>query len=133
MTEYYLQIKFVHILCVALSGALFATRGLLRLADSRIANHAALRWSSYAIDTTLLTTALMLVGIVHQYPFVNGWLTAKVLLLVVYVVFGSFALRRAHSRRSAAVWFVSALVVFAAIVGAAVMHDARSWFALMHA
>jgi len=133
MTEYYLQIKFVHILCVALSGALFATRGLLRLADSRIANHAALRWSSYAIDTTLLTAALMLLGIVHQYPFVNGWLTAKVLLLVVYVVLGSFALRRAHSRRSAAVWFVSALVVFAAIVGAAVMHDARGWFALMHA
>jgi len=27
MTEYYLQIKFVHILCVMLSGALFATRG----------------------------------------------------------------------------------------------------------
>jgi len=48
-------------------------------------------------------------------------------------VLGSFALRRAHSRRSAALWFVSALVVFAAIVGAAVMHDARSWFALMHA
>jgi len=133
MTEYYLQIKFVHILCVMLSGALFATRGLLRLADSRIAHHAALRWSSYAIDTALLTAALMLVGIVHQYPFVNGWLTAKVLLLVVYVVLGSFALRRAHSRRSAALWFVSALVVFAIIVGAAVMHDARSWFALMHA
>lgn len=133
MTEYYLQIKFVHILCVTLSGALFATRGLLRLADSQIAHHAALRWSSYAIDTTLLTAALMLVGIVHQYPFVNGWLTAKVLLLVVYVVFGSFALRRAHSRRSAALWFVSALAVFAAIVGAAIMHDARSWFALMHA
>jgi len=131
MIEFYLPIKFVHMLCVGLSGTLFATRGVLRLAGSPLAHHALVRWASYAIDTTLLTAALMLIGIVHQYPFANGWLTAKVLLLVLYVVLGTFALRRARSRRAAALAFVAALAVFAGIVGAAVLHDARSWFALL--
>jgi uncharacterized membrane protein SirB2 len=133
MVEYYLQIKFVHVLCVFLSGALFATRGMLRLAGSSLAHHAAARWASYAIDTTLLTAALMLIGIVHQYPFANGWLTTKVLLLVVYIVLGAYALRRARSRRAAAVAFLAALTVFATIIGAAVLHDARSWLALIAA
>jgi uncharacterized membrane protein SirB2 len=131
MVEYYLEIKFVHMLCVGLSGALFAARGVLRLAGSTLAHHALARWASYAIDTTLLTAALMLIGIVHQYPFANGWLTAKVLLLFVYVVLGTYALKRAPSQRTAAIAFVAALAVFATIVGAAVLHDARSWFALL--
>ena len=131
MVEYYLQIRFVHILCVALSGALFAIRGTLHLAGSALAQHVVARWASYAIDTTLLTAALMLVGIVHQYPFANGWLTTKVLLLVLYIVLGTYALRRARTQRAAALAFVAALAVFASIIGAAVLHDARSWFALI--
>jgi len=131
MVEYYLQIKFVHILCVGLSGALFATRGALHLANSPLAHHVAARWASYAIDTTLLTAALMLIGIVHQYPFTHAWLTTKVVLLVVYIALGAYALKRAHTRRTTAIAFVAALAVFATIIGAAVLHDARSWFAVL--
>ena len=68
MIEFYPQIKFVHIIAVILSGSLFALRGLLMLARSRFTNHPALRYLSYAIDTTLLTAALTLVTILHQYP-----------------------------------------------------------------
>ena len=50
---------------------------------------APLRYLSYTIDTVLLTAALMLATILHQYPFVHAWLTVKVLLLVVYIVLGS--------------------------------------------
>ena len=35
-----------------------------------------------------VNAALMLVTILHQYPFVQSWLTVKVLLLVVYIVLG---------------------------------------------
>ena len=58
---------------------------------------APLRYLSYSIDTVLLTAALMLATILHQYPFVHGWLTVKVLLLVVYIVLGSFALKRGRT------------------------------------
>ncbi|MEO5623407.1 MAG: SirB2 family protein, partial [Dokdonella sp.] len=98
MFEFYPQIKLVHICAVIASGTLFGLRGLLMLTRSRITNHAALRYLSYAIDTTLLTAALMLVTILHQYPFVQAWLTVKVLLLVVYIVLGTIALKRGRTR-----------------------------------
>ncbi len=124
MIEFYPQIKAVHIAAVILSGSLFMLRGLLMLARSRWTNHAALRWLSYAIDTTLLTAALMLVTILHQYPFVQAWLTAKVLLLVVYIVLGTFALKRGRTRRVQVGCYFTALFVFAFIVTIARAHDA---------
>lgn len=127
----YPQIKLVHVSCVVMSGSLFAVRGLMMLCGSSIANHRVLRYLSYAIDTTLLVSALELVAIVHQYPFVQGWLTVKVLMLAVYIALGIFALRRGHTRAQRAGYFVAALMVFAFIVSVAVTHDPRGWFSTM--
>src|SRR6187551_74890 len=55
MAALYPQIKLVHIWAVILSGALFALRGALTLAGSRLPQHALPRYLSYAIDTVLLT------------------------------------------------------------------------------
>ena len=81
-----------------------------------------LRYLTYTVDTVLLTAALMLATLLHQYPFVHGWLTAKVLLLIVYVVLGTFALKRARTRRARAWCFVAASAVFLLIVGVARAH-----------
>lgn len=123
MIEFYPQIKFVHIAAVSLSGSLFMLRGWLMLARASFTNHAALRFVSYAIDTTLLTSALMLTTIVHQYPFVQAWLTVKVLLLVVYIVLGTLALKRGRTRAAQVTCYFAALFVFAFIVSVARAHD----------
>jgi len=127
MIEFYPQIKFVHVLCVVLSGSLFALRGAMMLAGSGRASSAVLRMASYAIDTTLLTAALMLITILHQYPFVQAWLTAKVLLLAVYIVLGVFALRRGRTLRVRAVCYFAALAVFLSIVSVALAHNPPGW------
>jgi len=129
MIEFYSQIKLVHITCVVLSGSLFTLRGVMMLTGSVRVYHPALKYLSYLIDTTLLTSAVLLTLILHQYPFVQSWLTAKVLLLVVYIVLGVFALRRGRSRVSRAAYFVAALAVFAFIVSIAIAHDPRGIFA----
>jgi len=123
MAEYYLQIKFVHVLCVMLSGSLFALRGLMMQAGVRYANYAALRYLSYVIDTTLLTAALMLITILHQYPFVQAWLTVKVLLLVLYIVLGMFALNAQRPRATRVACYVAALCVYLFIVSVARAHS----------
>jgi uncharacterized membrane protein SirB2 len=125
----YAQIKLAHVTCVVLSGSLFTLRGVMMLAGSRHVYHPLLKYLSYLIDTTLLTAAVLLTLILHQYPFVQGWLTAKVLLLAVYIVLGVFALRRGTSRAHRAGFFVAALAVFAFIVSIAIAHDARGIFA----
>jgi uncharacterized membrane protein SirB2 len=123
MLEFYPQIKWVHILAVALSGALFALRGAGVLAGARWPMWAPLRYLTYTIDTVLLTAALMLATVLHQYPFVHAWLTAKVCLLAVYIVLGTFALRRGRTRTARAVCYAAALAVFLLIVGIARTHD----------
>lgn len=129
MIEFYPQIKLVHVCAVILSGSLFALRGVLMLARSRWSNHAALRYLSYAIDTTLLTAALMLVTILHQYPFVHAWLTVKVVLLVVYIVLGVFALRRGRTLAVRAGFLGAALAVYLFIVSVAIAHRPLGVFA----
>ena len=132
MLEFYPQIKAVHIGAVIASGSLFALRGLLMLLRSPATNHAALRYLSYTIDTTLLTAALMLATILHQAPFVNAWLTVKVLLLVVYIVLGTIALKRGKRYAVRATAYVAALCVFGFIVSVAVTRSPLGVFASMH-
>ncbi|MFZ7096511.1 SirB2 family protein [Luteimonas dalianensis] len=122
MIEFYPQIKHAHIGLALASGALFALRGAGALANMRWPRWAAVRYASYAIDTGLLTAALMLLTILPGGLYANGWLTAKLVLLVVYVVLGVFALRRARSRAGRAACYVAALATFAMIYGIARAH-----------
>ncbi len=64
----------------------------------------------------------MLATILHQYPFVHGWLTMKVVLLVVYIVLGSYALKRGQSRNARVLFWFAALAVYAFIISVARAH-----------
>jgi uncharacterized membrane protein SirB2 len=122
LLEFYPDIRWVHICAVIASGSLFALRGAGVLAGARWPMWAPLRYLTYTVDTVLLTAALMLATILHQYPFVHAWLTVKVCLLVVYIVLGSLALKRARTRRARAIYYVAALGVFLFIVSVARAH-----------
>jgi len=79
----------------------------------------------HVVDTLLLASAVWLAVLLRQYPFVQGWLTAKVLGLIAYIVLGSYALRRGRTPRQRAAAFVAALVTAAYIVAVAVTRDPR--------
>ena len=123
MIEFYPQIKLIHVASVLVSGGLFLMRGVAVQLGARWAMAAPLRYSSYAIDIVLLTAALMLSTMLRMYPFVHSWLTAKVVLLVVYIVLGSLALKRGRTRAVRGSCFVAALVVYASIIAIAKAHD----------
>ena len=127
MIEFYPQIRYVHILAVTLSGCLFALRGLGLLLGMRWPQWAPVKYLSYTIDTVLLTAALMLLTILPGAMFANGWLTVKLVLVVVYVVLGVFALRKARTPASRALFYVLALLTFLIIVGIARMHSPWGW------
>jgi uncharacterized membrane protein SirB2 len=132
METFYLEIRHVHIAAVTLSGALFLVRAIAgNLFDATWTMAAPTRYLSYTIDSILLTAALMLMTIVQQFPFVHDWLTVKVLLLVAYIVFGSFALKRAKTRRDRLIFSAAAIVVFAFIVGVARTHNPFGFVSLL--
>ena len=129
MVEFYLEIRAVHIGSVMTSGTLFLLRGLaLNLFGWRWALAWPLRYLSWTVDTVLLTAALMLMTIVHQYPVIDGWLTVKVLLLVPYIVLGYLALR-AESRRNRLAAFAGAALTFLYIYSVARAHDPLGFLA----
>lgn len=131
MIEFYPQIRFVHITCVVLSGALFLLRGSGVLAGARWPMLLPVRIASYSIDTVLLTAALMLLTILPGGVFANGWLTVKLVLLIVYIVLGSFALKRAKARSAKAGYFTAAVATYLFMYSIARTHDPLGIFRML--
>lgn len=112
MIGFYPQIKGVHVAMVLASVILFAARGAGALAGWKWPMAWPLRWASIAVDTALLTAALMLLSILPWAMFRNGWLAMKLGLLCVYVVLGFFALRPGRSRGARLALYAAALAVY---------------------
>jgi uncharacterized membrane protein SirB2 len=79
----------------------------------------------------LLTAAFMLMTMLHQYPFVHAWLTVKVVLIVLYIVLGVFAITRGRTRRVRLICFVAAIATFGCILSVARAHRPLGVFAAL--
>lgn len=123
MLEFYPQIKQAHIGLALASGTLFALRGAGSLGGLSLPHHGAVRGASYAIDTALLTAALMLVSILPAALFANGWLWAKLAVLVAYIGLGVVALGSTRRWAVRAGCYVAALLAFGMMYGIARTHD----------
>lgn len=119
----YMGLKHLHMLCALLSIAGFTLRGIWMLADSPLLNKKWVRIAPHIIDTVLLITAFSLAFMINQYPFFAGWLTVKLLGLVVYIVLGVIALKKGKTKAVRGVAFVVALATFAYIFGVARTKD----------
>ncbi|MBE0620177.1 MAG: SirB2 family protein [Burkholderiales bacterium] len=119
MPATYTLLKYLHVGCVALSGAGFMLRGAWMMRASPMLARRWVRIAPHVVDTVLLASAIALAILIGQYPLAHGWLTAKVLGLVAYIALGSIALRRGHTRRVRIAAFCAALLVFAYIVAVA--------------
>jgi uncharacterized membrane protein SirB2 len=112
-------VRDVHVACVAISGAGFALRWMWALMGSPLLAARAVRVLPHLVDTVLLTSAAALSIMAGQYPLVHGWLTAKVLGLVLYIGLGTVALRRGRTRGQRALAGLAAMLVFGFIVSVA--------------
>ena len=123
MEPFYLEIRAAHIGAVIASGLLLFVRAVAyNVAEARWALSWPVRLLSYTIDTVLLTAAMMLTTVIRQYPFVDNWLTMKLLLLIVYIVLGYKALRGSSTGiRWASL--AGAAVVYGFIISIATAHN----------
>lgn len=122
MIEFYPAIKAVHVATVVLSGMLFTLRGTAIQLGGQWAMAAPLRYLSYCIDTVLLIAALMLLTLVPSALYANGWLAIKISLLVVYILLGTYALKRGRSARVRLACFCAALLVYFSMFAIARAH-----------
>lgn len=116
----YLILKSIHMMAAYLTVVLFSLRLLLDAVGRPNWRRSPLRWIPHANDTVLLVAAISLLFVTPWMPFVHGWLTAKIFLLVGYIVAGVFAMQETRSLQVRVIASVLALVQITAIFHLAV-------------
>ena len=120
----YAAVKLAHVAAVAVSFALFVLRGIWMMADSPHLGRRWVRIVPHVNDTLLLAAGVWLAFELRLSPLATPWLAAKLLALLVYVGLGMLALRPGRTKRVRVAVWVSALLVFGYIAGAAATRSA---------
>ncbi len=120
----YATIRLVHISCATISISLFVLRGGLQFAGVQWRRWRWLRIAPHINDTVLLSAAIALSWISHQYPLQQPWLSAKVGALLLYIVLGQIAFRSAAPRWQQLLAFFAALATVTYIVLVAINRSA---------
>lgn len=113
-------IKSIHVVSVYISFTLFLVRYIWMIAGSALLQLKLVKILPHIVDTVLLGSAIILAINWGQYPFVDAWLTAKVLALLLYIILGSVALKRGKNRQTKIAAGVAALLTFGFIVSVAI-------------
>jgi uncharacterized membrane protein SirB2 len=127
----YAVVKYIHLISVSLSLAGFFLRGLLMVRASPLLNARWIKVLPHVNDTVLLAAALSLAFMSEQYPFVAGWVTAKVLGVIAYIILGALALRDASTLRMRIVCWLAAMAVFGWIVSVALTRNPAGFLAAL--
>ena len=119
----FLLLKTIHVSCAAVSYLLFFLRGIWKLNGSAIMSQRWTRIVPHIVDTLLIVSAIALAVSIRQYPFVDAWLSAKVIALLLYIGLGFVALKYGRSRTVRFSAWIIAQLVFAYIVLVAISHN----------
>ena len=123
----YDSLKFTHISCVAISYVMFVLRGIWMMRESALLQRRWVKIVPHLVDTLLLASAVALAVMSHQYPLSNGWLTAKIVGLLIYIGLGTVALKRGKTRRTRVTAWLAAQAVFFYIVAVAITRQPLPW------
>ena len=136
----YSLLKQLHLSTIALTLALFVLRGVWMMRQSPRLHTRWVRIVPHLNDSLLLGSGISLAVLTRQYPFVNGWLTAKFFALLLYIMLGtialkdsdplwakahveSYALKRGPTRGQRVTAWIAALLVFGYMVTVAITRD----------
>ena len=111
----YTILKHLHMTTAYLTITLFALRLLLDAAGRPGWRQTPLRFIPHINDTILLVAAISLLFVVGYASAMPGWLIAKIVLLVGYIVAGVFALKVTLGKPARITAAVLALIMVSAI------------------
>jgi uncharacterized membrane protein SirB2 len=118
----FLILKYIHILAVSISFALFFVRGLWVMRAYPTIHEFWAKVFPSIVDTVLLLSGFLLLGMSGQGAL-QGWMLTKFCLLAIYVVLGIWALRMAKRFVVRLVLWGAALLVFLFMTTVAVLHN----------
>ena len=123
----YPWLKLLHIFLVVSTYTLFFLRGILSWKGSPLLQNGWVKTMPHVVDSLLLVSAIALALAIHQYPFIDAWLTAKVSVLLLYIGFGFVALRNGTRKVIRIFFWLAAQAAFFYIVLVAITHNPAPW------
>lgn len=112
----------LHLAVIAISLVLYLCRFVFALAGSRLSIHPVAVKSAGLLAMLVLITAAALCVTIGQYPFLDGWLTEKLIGLLIYIVMGIASLKPTTARPAQLLYGVIALTAFAGTFMVARLH-----------
>lgn len=125
----YSILKTIHISFAILSIAGFTLRGFWMFRRSANLDRVAVRIAPHVVDTVFLIAGIWLVVLLQLNVTEQSWLIAKVVALILYIVFGVIASRRGRTMQIRTAAFTAALMTYIYIVGVALNKSPASWLA----
>ena len=116
-----------HITAVSFSVSLFAARAVGVALHQSWPMHRFWRQTSVWIDVLLMAAGLSLWGLLQFNPVSDAWLGVKLILLLVYIVLGSYGLKRAPTHRARMLFAMLALGCALTMVSIALAHHPLGW------
>jgi uncharacterized membrane protein SirB2 len=129
MYDLYPMLRDTHITTVAITSLLFVLRWIWSVRDSPHLRRPSVRVLPHVNDTLLLLSGLGMALLLHQYPLVQPWLTAKLLALICYILLGGIAIRYGRTPRQRLWAGVAALTVLGYLIGVGIHRSPLSWLA----
>lgn len=115
----YALIKNIHLAFAMLTTIGFCVRGVWMMTESSMLQKKLVKVLPHIVDTTLLISAVTLVVMSGQYPWVAAWVGMKIALLVAYIVLGTFALKRGKNKQIRTVFFAVSILILLALFAVA--------------
>jgi len=126
---WYPALLHTHRALVGLSVMLFVARALGVALLQAWPMKATVRWSSMFIDTVLMAAGVGLWVLLRHNPVQEPWLALKLALLLLYIVLGSYGLKRGTTRGARAIFSLLAFLVVLQMVAIARWRDPLGWLA----
>ncbi|MDH3326222.1 MAG: SirB2 family protein [Gammaproteobacteria bacterium] len=112
-------LKDIHVTTALISITVFVIRFYWMIIESRLLTIKSVKIIPHINDTVLLVSAIALAVKLGQYPFIDQWLTVKVIALLVYILLGTVALKRGRGKNSRIMAGFAAILTFAFILSVA--------------
>ncbi len=81
----YLALKGLHLITMTATMLMFVVRGILFMQNSPLLDLPFIRKAPFYIDGLLIISAVALAVGIGSYPFVDTWVTAKLLATIVFL------------------------------------------------
>ena len=107
----YLALLHLHRALIGVSVALFIVRATGVACLHTWPMKPVLRWGSVLVDTALMSAGIALWVVMQHNPVHEPWLAWKLLWLLVYIVLGSYGLKRGTTRGARAGFSALAVLV----------------------